>query len=171
MVIGWPKNKFSKGLCQGCILGKHIEHKYERVSHERTHAPLELVHSDIAGPFPHMSMIQSKYVLTFIDDFSRHCWVFFLKYKSEVFDLFKGFKALVKKQYGWNLKLLISDNGGEYVKSEFIQYCEDEGIQMQHSIPYTPQHNGVVERKNWSLNEMVTCMMDSKNFPPKFWDE
>ena len=70
MVIGLPKNMFSKGVCQGCILGKHPEEKYERASHERTYAPLELIHSDIAGPFPHMSMSQAKYALTFIYDFS-----------------------------------------------------------------------------------------------------
>jgi hypothetical protein len=51
MVIGLPKIKFSKGVCQGCILGKHPEHKFEKASHERTSAPLELIHSDVAGPF------------------------------------------------------------------------------------------------------------------------
>ena len=120
MVIGLPNIKFSKGVFQGCILGKHPEHKYEKASHERTYAPLELIHSDIAGPFPHMSMIQAKYALTFIDEFSKYCWVHFLKHKSEFFDLFKVFKALVENQYGRKLKILISNNGGEYVKSEFI---------------------------------------------------
>ena len=57
MVIGLPKTKFSKGVCQGCIPGKHLEHKFERASHERTSAPLELIHSNVAVPFPHMSMI------------------------------------------------------------------------------------------------------------------
>ena len=72
MVTGLANIKFSKGVCQGCILGKHPEHKYERVSHERTYAPLELIHSDISGPFPHISMSQAKYVLTLIDEFSRY---------------------------------------------------------------------------------------------------
>ena len=69
MVIGLPNIKFSKRVCQGCILGKHTEHKYEKAIHERTSTPLELIHSDIFGPFPHMSMSQSKYALTFIDYF------------------------------------------------------------------------------------------------------
>ena len=56
MFIGLPKIKFFKGVCQGCILGKHLEHKFERASHERTSAPLELINNDVAGPFPHMSM-------------------------------------------------------------------------------------------------------------------
>ena len=93
---------------------------YERASHERTSAPLELIHSDIAGPFPHMSMTQAKYALTFIDDFSRYCWVYFLKHKSEVFDLFKVFRDLVENQSGRKLKILKSKSGGEYVKFYFI---------------------------------------------------
>ena len=118
-----------------------------------------------------MSMSQEKYALTFIDYFSRYCWVYFLKHKSEVFGLFKVFKDLVENQYGRKLKVLKSDNGGEYFKSEFIQYCADVGIQMQHSIPYTPQQNGVAERKNKSLKEIATCMMEAKALPPKYWAE
>ena len=72
MVIGLPKIKFCKGVFQGCILGKHREHKYEKASDERTYAPLDLIQSDIAGPFHHMSMSQAKYALTFIDEFSRY---------------------------------------------------------------------------------------------------
>ena len=77
-----------------------------------------------------MSMSQDKYAFTFIDDFSRYCLVYFLKHKFEVFGLFKVFKALVENQFGRKLKVLRSDNGGEYVKYEFIQYCEDVGHHM-----------------------------------------
>src|SRR5882762_2283513 len=103
MVMGLPNIKFSERVYQGCILGKHPEHKFERVSHERTSAPLELIDIDIPGPFPHMSMSQAKYEMTFIDEFSRYCWVYFLKHKSKVFDLFKVFKALVENQSGRRL--------------------------------------------------------------------
>ena len=113
MFIALPNIKFSKGFYQGSILGKHLEHKFEKVSHERTSAPLELIHSDVAGPFPHMSMSQTKYALTFIDDFSRYCWVYFLKHKSEVFDLFKVFEPWLKISLGGNsrssdLKMVVS---------------------------------------------------------------
>ena len=138
MVIGLTRIKFSKGVCQGCILGKHPDNKYERASHERTSAPLELIHSDIHGPFPHISMIQSKYALKLIYYFSMYCQVHFLKQKSEVFDLFKVFRSLVENQSRRKLKILRSENGGEYVKSKFTHYFEDTGIYMQHSIPFTP---------------------------------
>ena len=75
-------------------------------------------------------MSQAKYALTFIDEFSRYFWVYFLKHKFEVSSLFKVFKALVENQSGRKLKVLRYDNGGEYVKSDFIQYCADAGIQM-----------------------------------------
>ena len=133
MVIGLPKIKFSKGVCQGCILGKHPEHKFERASHERTFAALELIHNDVAGPFPHMSISQDKYALDFIDDVSRYCWVYFLKHKSKVFGLFKVFKALVENQSWRKIKVLRYDNGGEYVKSEFIQYCKYAAFNPLHT--------------------------------------
>ena len=75
-------------------------------------------------------MSQDKYALTFIDDFSGYCWVHFLKHKSKVFGLFKVFKALVENHSRRKLKVLRSDNGGEYVKSDFIQYCADAGVHM-----------------------------------------
>ena len=84
---------------------------------------LRLIHSDVAGPFPHMSMIQAKYAFTFIDDFSRYCWVYFevivgfmhwvyclvSRYDFEVFGLFKVFKALVENQYERKIKVLRSE--------------------------------------------------------------
>ena len=102
MVIGLPKIKVSKGVFQGSILGKHLEQKYEKASHERTSAPLELIHSDIAGAFPHMSMIQDKYTLTFIYEFSRYCWVHFLKHKSEVLTSSKSLEPWLRTILGGN---------------------------------------------------------------------
>jgi transposase InsO family protein len=100
-----------------------------------------------------------KYFLTFIDDFSRRTWVYFLKLKSEVFDKFLAYKALVEKQSGHQIQRLRTDNGGEYVNKNFTSYCTTQGIQMQHTVPYTPQQNGVVERKNCTLKEMANCMI------------
>ena len=168
MVIGLPKIIFSKGFYQGYTLGKQPENKYERVSNERTFARLEFIHSNIYIPFNHIPMSECKYVLTFIDEFSRYCWLYFLKHKSEVLTLFKGFKAQVENQSGRNSKILRYDNDGVYFKHDVIQYCEDACIQMQHSIPYTRQQNGVAERNNRSLKEMATCMMESNTLPPNF---
>ena len=89
-----------------------------------------------------------------------------MKQKSEVFDLFKGFKSMVENNFYEKIKSIRFDKGGEYIKGYFHNLCETEGIRMEHSIPYTPQHNGVAERKNRSLKDMATCILQAKNLPP-----
>ena len=92
----------------------------------------------------------NRYFILFIDDFSRMTWVYFLKAKSEVFGIFKKFKAFVEKQSGKQIKVLRSDSGKEYTSCEFDKFCEDEGIERQLTVAYTPQQNGVSERKSHS---------------------
>jgi transposase InsO family protein len=86
-----------------------------------------------------------------IDDFSICTWVYFLKLKSEVFDKFMVYKALVEKKYGHQIQRLRTNNGDEYVNNNFTSYYTTHGIQMQHIVPYTPQQNDVAERKNRTL--------------------
>ena len=74
--------------------------------------------------------------------------------------MFLAYKVLVEKQYGQHILKLRSDNGGEYFKKNFITFCTEQGIQMQHIVPYTSQQNGVVERKNCTLKEMANCMLE-----------
>ena len=76
--------------------------------------------------------------LTFIDDYSRKTWVYFLKRKSEVFDIFKEFKILVERQSGHYIKVLRSDQGGEFTSDLFEKFCKEHGIIHQLSPPYTP---------------------------------
>ena len=77
-------------------------------------------------------------------------------------------KPLLKKQSGHQIRKLRTDNGGEYVKNTFINFCTENGIQMQHTVPYTPQQNGVAERKNRTLKEMANCMLQSKGLSLSF---
>jgi hypothetical protein len=125
----------------------------------------------LCGPLYSPSFSGCKYFLTFIDDFSRCTWVYFLKLKSEVFDKFLAYKALVEKQSGHQIQRLRTDNGGEYVSNNFTSYCTTQGIQMQHTVPYTPQQNGVAERKNHTLKEMANCMIQSKGLSLQYWVE
>jgi hypothetical protein len=132
---------------------------------------LQLVHSDLCRPLSYPSFSGCKYFLTFIDDFSRRTWVYFLKLKSRVFDKFLAYKALVKKQFGHQIQRLRTYNGGEYVNNNFTSYCTTQGIQMKHIIPYTPKQNGVAERNNRTLKEMANCMIQSKGLSLKYWAE
>jgi transposase InsO family protein len=171
MVEGLPAIKFTSDVCQGCILGKHLEKKFDKGKAHRASSPLGMIHSDIMGPFLQPSISKARYVLTFIDDFSLFTWVFFLKLKSEVFECLIEFKALAENESGCKIKILHTDNGSEYVNKYVQQLCIDAGIQLQHTMPYTPQQTSVAERKNRSLKEMANCMLQSKSLAPKLWDE
>ena len=117
------------------------------------------------------SMNGSIYILNFIDDFLRYTWVFFIKKKSEVLKKFTELKALIKNAFGKKIKILRSDNGGEYVSNELLHIFSQTSIHIYHSVPYTPQQNGVAKRKNWSLKEMTTCMLESKKLDENLWAE
>jgi hypothetical protein len=171
MVIGIPLVSCRDGVFVGCVLGKHHRDSFEKHASWHASGPLQLVHSDLCGPLSSPSFSGCNYFLIFIDDFSRRTWVYFLKLQSEVFDKFLAYKALVEKQYGHQIQKLRTDNGGEYVNNNFTSYCTTRGIQMQHNVPYTPQQNGVAERKNRTLKEMVNCMIQSKGLSLKYWVE
>ena len=97
--------------------------------------------------------------------------MYFLKLKSEVFETFKVYKALVENACGKKIKVIRTNNGKECVNKNLEHLCEECGIQMQHSVPYTPQQNGVVERKNRALKGMAKCMMEAKDLNPNILDE
>jgi hypothetical protein len=98
MVTGIPLVSCRDGVCVSCVLGKHHRDSFDKRASWHASGPLQLVHSDLCGPLSSPSFYGCKYYLTFIDDFSRHSWVYFLKLKSEVFDKFLAYKALVEKQ-------------------------------------------------------------------------
>ena len=81
MVEGLPTIKTSSGICKGCIVGKHLEHKFDGGKESHAISIFGLIHSNIKHQIPTTSMIGSSYVLTFIDDFSKFTWIFFLKRK------------------------------------------------------------------------------------------
>ena len=112
-----PLIKYSKGVCTSFLVGKHLEKRYDVGKARRVSSALDLVHNIVCGPMPAASMNGSKYFLTFIDDNSRYCWVYFLKHKSVVFETFKVFKSLAKNTLTKKKKEFRFDNGGEYVKT------------------------------------------------------
>jgi hypothetical protein len=123
MVNGLPHVSCRDGVCVGCVLGKHHRDSFDKRASWHALGPLQLVHSDLCGPLSSPSFFGCKYFLTFIDDFSRRTWVYFLKLKSEVFDKFLAYKALVEKQFGHQIQKLRTDNGGKYVNNNFTSYC------------------------------------------------
>ena len=101
----------------------------------------------------------NKYILTFIDDYSRMWWVYLLKEKSQVFDVFKKFHFLITNEAQLTFGTITTDNGGEYTSHAFETYLQENGIKHQTTIPYNPQQNGVVEQMNITLLNMVSSMI------------
>jgi hypothetical protein len=160
MVKGLSYIHFSEGVCEGCILGKHPEENFEKGKARRASSSLEIFHSDLMGPLNSNPPInKSRYVLRFIDDYSRYTWVYFLRQNSEVFYHLKDFKALIETQTGKKIKILHTDNGGDYINKYAHNLCREASIQLQHTVPYIPQQNGVAERKNIYLKEMTSFML------------
>jgi len=129
------------------------------------------VHTDVCGPIKPMSTGQNRYFLTFIGDFSRKTWIYFLKRKLEVLNCFKDFKAIIEKQNGYKIIIMRSDQGGEYTSNDFEAFCTQQGIKHQTTPAYTPQLNGVAERKNRMILDMARSLLKAKKLPKQYWVE
>jgi transposase InsO family protein len=144
-VTGLPELKVDhEGVCNGCAQGKNIKNPFPK---RDSKGVLKLIHSDVCGPMPSSSISGYVYYVSFIDDYSRKTWVYFLKSKDEMFSKFNEFKALIENLSERKIKILRSDNGGEYTSKEFVNYCKDVRIKRELTTPYNPQQNGVAERK------------------------
>ena len=157
------------GFCESCTEGKHHRTQFPTDSGKRSKELLALVHSDICDKINAKSLSGAKYFLTFIDDCTCYVWVYVLKCKDQVLEMFLEWKALVEKSTGQKLKMLRTDNGGEYTCTKFHQYLKREGIRHQLTIPKTPEENGVAERMNRTLIEKVRAMLADAKLPQKFW--
>nr|GEX12782.1 zinc finger, CCHC-type [Tanacetum cinerariifolium] len=132
---------------------------------------LELVHYDICELNEQLTRGGNRYFITFIVDCSRYTYVYLLKSKDQAFETFKIYKAEVENQKGKKIQILKSNRGGEYFSIEFSSCCESQGLIHQRTTPYTPQKNGVVERKNKVLQDMINTMLVSANLPKNLWGE
>ena len=121
-------------LCEGCILGKQHKESFPAGKSIRAKAPLEIVHSDVCGPMQVPSLGGNRYVLTFIDDYTRKTWVYMLKQKSEVFEKFHHFKTLVEKQCGRYIKVLRTDRGGEHISQDFLRIHLSKTVLLKERI-------------------------------------
>ncbi|GJZ58226.1 retrotransposon protein, putative, ty1-copia subclass [Tanacetum coccineum] len=155
--------------CVSCLSGKMTRKSFPHHP-ERATDLLRIIHTDVCGPLRHVSRQGASYFITFTDDYSRYGYVYLLKHKHEVFETFKVFKNEVENQLGKTIKALRSDRGGEYISQEFKDYLKACGIVQQLTPPYTPQHNGVSERRNRTLLDMVRSMMNLTTLPLSFWD-
>jgi hypothetical protein len=171
VVTGLPELKVDQeGICNGCSQGKNIKNPFPKRD-SKVEGVLELIHSDVCGPMPSSSIRGYVYYVSFIDNYSRKTWIYFLKYKDEVLSKFKEFKSLIENLSERNIKILRSDNGGEYTSKEFVNFCKDVGIKRELTTPYNTQQNGIVERKNRTIMEVVKTMIHDQDLPMCLWEE
>ncbi|KAL1215287.1 Retrovirus-related Pol polyprotein from transposon RE1 [Cardamine amara subsp. amara] len=164
-----PNVAFDNSKCESCILGKHCRSVFQN-SLSIYENCFDLVHSDV-WTSPCLSRDNLKYFVTFIDEKSKYTWVTLLLSKDRVFEAFVNFQTYVTNHFNAKIKVLRSDNGGEYTSNTFKARLANHGILHQTSCPYTPQQNGVAERKNRHLMEVARSMMFHKNMPRRFWGD
>ena len=122
---------------------------------ERSNDLLELIHSDVCGPMSIEARGGYHYFVTFTDDYSRYGYIYLMRAKTETFQKFKEFQNEVQNQLGKKIKAIRSDRGGEYLSYEFEDHLNDCGIISQWTLSGSPQWNGVSERRNRTLLDMV----------------
>src|SRR5436189_4841333 len=136
-----------------------------------TKIPLELLHMDLFGPSRIASINKNRYVFVIIDDYFRYTWVIFLKHKNVEYHEFTVFCKRVQNQKSTTIITIRSDHGGEFENELFKTFCEENGITHNFSFPRASPQNGVVERKNRTLQETARTMLIDSKLPKYFWAE
>ncbi|KAJ9685079.1 hypothetical protein PVL29_017204 [Vitis rotundifolia] len=138
-------SSLSSLACESCQLGKHTRVSFPKRLNNRAKSHFELVHTDVWGPCRTASTLGFKYFVTFIDDYSRCTWLFLMKNRAELFSIFQKFYAEIQTQFNISIRVLRSDNAGEYFSTPFTSFMSQHGIIHQSSCAHTPQQNGVAE--------------------------
>ncbi|KAL0405762.1 UNVERIFIED_CONTAM: Retrovirus-related Pol polyprotein from transposon RE2 [Sesamum latifolium] len=131
----------------------------------------EIIHMDVWDPYKTSSLTNCHYFLTIVDDFSRAVWVFLLPNKTHVFSTISSFLTSASTQFQAQVKVVRSDNGSEFTNDNCQNLFKSLGIIHQRSCPYTPQQNGVVERKHKHLLNVARSLLHQASLPTTFWGD
>lgn len=165
-------------FCESYVLGKQTKLPFSAKNVTRSNRVLELIHTDVYGPVSEAAYDGSRYFVTFTDDYSRASMIYCMERKSEVFEKFKEFVAMVEAEHCKRVKRLDcssiaklkAENGGEYVSKELKDFCKERGIRI-YTVPNNPEMNGVAERLNRTLVDKVRTMLLAAKLPKRFWNE
>ncbi|GJP75259.1 hypothetical protein CLOP_g5716 [Closterium sp. NIES-67] len=157
------------GSCPTCLETKFSKFPFNSTTGPAK-TPLALVHMDVVGPTRAPSLSGSRYFLTIVDDHTRAVWVYPLKSKGEVAAaVLKEWMPRAQRECGYKVKVIRSDNGGEFIGADFEGELKRKGIQHQLTVPYNPQQNGVAERFNRTLQEGARTLLGCAGLPDPFW--
>ena len=158
--------------CETCMKAKQARAPFKGSGMQtKTKRALEIVHSDICGPVEVSTWDNKKYILTMLDDYTHFAVIYLLKNKFEVADKIKEYVKFAEAR--WNLKMakLRCDNGREYVNKNLQSWCTKNGIEMDLTIPYSPQLNGKAERLNRTLLEKIRALLLESGMKKEMWGE
>ncbi|KAI3815350.1 hypothetical protein L1987_15015 [Smallanthus sonchifolius] len=172
LVTGVPKLRFTiADDCMPCKKGKQQRKSHKPKLQNPIDTPLELLHMDLFGPISIRSIGGKSFCLVVTDDFSRFSWVHFLGTKDETSDILQYLILSLESLCKLKVRRIRSDNGTEFKNNLMELFCLKRGIRHEFSAPYTPQQNGVVERKNRTLIETARTMLSDAKLPVTFWAE
>jgi transposase InsO family protein len=129
---------------------------------------LGLGHGDICGPISPGTPSGNRYLILLVDDVSRFMWVKMLQSKDQASDVIKQYQVAIEEVTGRKLRVFCSDRGGEFTSAEFAEHCAEHGVRRQLTTPYTPQQNGVIERRNQTVVGTARSIMKAKGLSGKF---
>ncbi|GKB35432.1 retrovirus-related pol polyprotein from transposon TNT 1-94 [Tanacetum coccineum] len=155
-------------ICSSCQLSKSKRLSFD-LNLKRSLHVLDLIHCDLWGPSPVMSVDGFRYYAIFVDDYSRFTWFYPMKAKSDFYNVFVAFVALVQTQFSCKIKVFQSDGGTEFTNNQVRTLLSNNGTHHQLSCPYTPQQNGRAERKHRHITETGLAIMFNAHVPAIFW--
>lgn len=172
MVDGFADlSKSGSSFCELCIFGKQTRKPFAKVNGARSKRVLEVVHSDVCGPVTPAAWNGTRYLVTFIDDYTHFVTVYMIEHKSDVLESFNDFNEKAQARFGKRISRLRCDNGGEYKSREFNRFCSQSGIAIEFTVPYSSEQNGVAERMNRTLMEKARTMIHDSGLPKSIWNE
>lgn len=171
MVKGLPMFKETVGVCEVCNIGKQHRDKIPKKCNWRASEKLKLVHVYLYGTITPISHNGKIYLLVFVNGYSHKTWIYFLVEKGETFEIFKCFMNLVEKEAQKHICCLRTNKGGEFTSNKFNLLCPGNEIKRQLTTAFTPQQNGVAERRNRIFMNMVRCLLTEKEIPKTLWVE
>lgn len=161
--------KKKEKLCDTCMKAKQSRLPFEKKG--RTKQPLELIHTDLCGPIDPPTWDGKRYMLTVIDDYTHFSMVYLIRNKHEVTEYLKEYIRLVETKWNRKVSRIKSDNGREYVNKSLIDWAKLKGIEMNYTIPYSPQMNGTAERLNRTIMEKARALLTEFKMKKEMWGE
>ncbi|GJS73702.1 retrovirus-related pol polyprotein from transposon TNT 1-94 [Tanacetum coccineum] len=156
--------------CDSCLLAKFYRLPFPKHTPSSTEI-FELIHVDLWGPYKAPALNGAHYFYTIVDDKSKATWTYLVHTKDQVLDILSGFVKYAEVHFNAKFKFFRSDNGTEVVNQKVLQFLTSKGIFHQKSMAYTPQQNGVVERKHRHLLETARALRIHASLPKKFWGD